>query len=431
MNVEEPALPRDTGLSRPGDVGVGSAPAMNSPLPTLIGYWDCEMRNVTANDAHREYFGTTPNDLRGRHLSELLSPSDYALAGPHMAAALEGAEQSFAPSVVVRPGGSRFIQESYIPDIVSGKVRGVYYYIRDVSAQVQAENQRDEALRLFQVAMANAPIGKAVLSESAIVLQANPALCQLLGYPANELMGSDFRRYVYRDDLASGEADLAALFDGTAKHVASERRYVRRDGTIVWVQRNAVLVKRGLGAEDVVVAQFQDIGNRRDAEAELARMVDTDALTGLSNRHALVSLVDRQTDNQADESLGVIFIDIDGFKDINDAHGHATGDEVLVQVGHRLAALVTRTMTAYRLGGDEFVVLDPGRSTAGHTADIARHLRLALTGIYDTGTTVTAIAASVGWTWGLARNLGDLLRTADADMYRHKLGQRRRDTDPR
>ncbi|CAN5617076.1 hypothetical protein BH09ACT7_BH09ACT7_53320 [soil metagenome] len=205
------------------------------------------MRNVMANDAHRQYFGITPADLRGRHISEMLSPSDYAVARPRIEAALHGVEQSFPPTPAMRPGALRYIQ--------------------------------------------------------------------------------------------------------------------------LWIQRNAVLVPRGRGAEDVVVAQFQDIGSRRHAEVELARMVDADALTGLNNRHALVSLMDSGPEENLDRSLGVIFIDIDGFKDINDAHGHAAGDEVLVQFGQRLAALLTRTMTAYRLGGDDFVVLDPNRSTSGHTAD--------------------------------------------------------------
>ena len=400
-----------------------------APLPTLIGYWDLDLRNVSANDAHRDYFGLTPAELRGRHLSEVLSPSDYALARPHVEAALQGAEQSFSPSLVAGPGAPRYTQESYIPDIVSGKVRGVYHYITDVTAQVQAEDQRDEALRLFHIAMTNAPIGNAVLSAAGQILQVNPALCDLLGYPPRELLGTSIFRYVHSDDVITGEADLAALVDGTAKHVASERRYVRRDGITVWVQRNAVLVPHGHGSEDVVVAQFQDIGNRRHAEAELARMVDTDALTGLNNRHALVSLMNRHRLEHNDDSLGVIFIDIDYFKDINDAHGHAIGDEVLVQVGQRLSALVRRNMTAYRHGGDEFVVLDPGRSTDEHTATFAGHLRAALSGTYNVGTATATITASVGWTWGSTRHISDLLRVADTEMYRDKAKQRRRSPD--
>lgn len=423
MNVEKSASSPVEDLAPP-DRSEDSPPLLHSPLPTLIGYWDRDLRNVTANDAHRDYFGIAPADLRGRHLSEVLSPSDYALARPHAEAALQGVEQSFSPSLVARSGAPRYTQESYIPDIVAGKVQGVYHYITDVTAKVQAENQRDEALRLFQVAMTNAPIGKAVLSATGRVLHANPALCNLLGCMPREVIGSSFFRYVHRDDLATSKADLAALVDGTAAHVASERRYVRRDGTTVWVQRNAVLVPRGRGSEDVVVAQFQDIGNRKQAEAEMARMADTDALTGLGNRRALVSLMDRHCGDQVDNPLGVIYIDIDGFKGINDSHGHATGDEVLVQVGQRLTALMRRNMTAYRIGGDEFVVLDPGRKDDGRTAAFAQHLRMALTGIYDTGTTATTITASVGWTWGLMRDMSDLLRVADAEMYRDKARQK-------
>jgi diguanylate cyclase (GGDEF)-like protein/PAS domain S-box-containing protein len=429
VNFDESALlPAIGGPSAPDGTEAMSAPSV-SPIPTLIGYWDRDLRNVAANDAYREYFGIPLTDLQGRHLSEVFSRSDFALTRPHLEAALQGVERLFPPALPVRSGARRYTQESYIPDIVSGKVRGAYHYITDATGQVEAEQQRDEAMRLFHLAMSNAPIGKTVLDATGHVLLVNPALCDLLGYSAREMIGSDFRRYVHSGDLATGNSDLAALVDGTAKHVASERRYVRRDGTTLWLQRDAVLVSRGYNGQDVVVAQFHDISNRRHAEAELARMADTDLLTGLRNRNALASYMDRRTGKELDDSLGVIFIDIDGFKDINDAHGHATGDAVLVQVGQRLSALLTRTMTAYRLGGDEFVVLDPGRPTGEHTANFARHLRDALTGSYDTGATLTALSASVGWTWGQAQHAGDLLRTADAEMYRHKAKYRRRRTD--
>ena len=134
-------------------------------------------------------------------------------------------------------------QASYLPDIVDGQVQGFYVQVTDVTARVEAEHARDAAQRLFEISMANAPFGKAVLTTSARTLQINPALCALLGYCAEESI-HDFRELVHPEDRRlSADACLKHLQDQSVPQVASERRYVRRDGTTIWMQRNAVLVQ--------------------------------------------------------------------------------------------------------------------------------------------------------------------------------------------
>ena len=410
------------------DSSAGRCQELASPRvlrPTLVGYWDREARNVRANDAHVDNFGLTPSDLRGRHISALFGPSGYAVARPHIEAALRGIEHSFAPTLVERDGVAWYCQESFIPDVVDGKVRGFYHQRIDVTARIEAEHARDDVVRLYEISMTNAPIAKTILDTAGFVVQVNPAMCELLGYPASEVIGTDFRRYVAPEDLESGEADLAALVSGSVKQVASERRYVQRDGTVVWMQRNAVLVPGAYGAADVVIAQFQDVSHRRRVEAELARLAVTDPLTGLRNRYALVGDVEGRRSERPDALLGVIFVDLDGFKRINDAHGHAVGDEVLGQAASRLTEVIGPSAWAYRVGGDEFVVLDPDPPTPTHTADLAQRIRVALTGIHHTSDAAVTLTASVGWTNGPTKDVDDLLHAADADMYRHKRTQER------
>lgn len=397
--------------------------------PTLIGYWDREACNVTANDALAEHVGRTAADIRGRHIGEVLGPEDYATLGPHLDAVLDGAEPFLAPESVETHGVAWHAQHSLVPNLVDGRVQGFYHQVKDVTARIEQEHARDEVIRLYQISMTNAPIGKTILDTSGFVLQVNPAMCKLLGCDAEDLVGNDFRRFVDPGNLESGEADLASLVAGTAAQVASERRYVRRDGTVVWMQRNAVLVPGAHGAADVVIAQFQDVSGRRRAEAELARLAVTDPLTGLPNRYALVDYVDTRRLELPDAPLGVIFIDLDGFKRINDVHGHAAGDAVLVHAAERVAALVGDKATAYRLGGDEFVVLAPDHPTSTHTAELAHRIRLTMSGIHNAGAAAVTLAASVGWTWGPTQHAEDLLRTADVEMYRQKGKRGRRRTD--
>lgn len=388
-------------------------------LPALVGYWDRDLRNVIANAAYVEYFGFTPQEARGCHIREILGEDVYALNLPFIEGALAGEEQLFERTLIDQHGVTRYTQASYLPDLVDGHVQGFYVQVTDVTARVEAEHARDEALRLFQIGMANAPFGEAVLTPAAQTLHINPSLCALLGYSAADLIGRDFRDLVHPDDRASGDSELNRLQDRSAAQVASERRYCRRDGTTIWMQRAAVLVPGAHGGADVIVAQFQDVTARRHAEAELARLALTDSLTGLHNRRALTKHIEQRRTADPDVAVGIVFVDLDGFKYVNDTHGHSTGDAVLVEAARRLSEVVQTPDTAYRLGGDEFVGLVLGGS-ANEVEVLANTVRTALTGGYPTTTTGVTLTASVGWTWGTTDDVEGLLRQADADMYRQK-----------
>lgn len=398
--------------------------ALLNRLPALIGYWDRDLANVFANDAYLEYFGVTPAEARGRHISEVLGEAVYQLNLPYIEGALAGREQLFERTLIDRHGVTRHTQASYLPDIVDGEVRGFCVQVTDVTARVEAEHARDDAWRLFQIGMANAPFGKVVTTASAATLHINPSLCTLLGYRAEELMGRNFLDVIHPDDRPEADWELKRLQAREVEQFASERRYVRRDGKTIWMQRTAVLVPGEHGGDDVIVAQFQDVTARRRAEAELARLALTDSLTGLHNRHALSEHADRYR-RIADVSVGVIFVDLDGFKAVNDNYGHFAGDGVLVHAARLLLEVVEAPNTAYRLGGDEFIVLVPDAPDSDLVASLAAALGNALTADYPT-TPTTRLTASVGWTWGPAEDVEVLLRQADTEMYRHKHRLRKR-----
>lgn len=135
-------------------------------LPGLLGYWDRELHNVIANDAYLEYFGMTPDEIRGRHIREVLGEAVYALNLPYIEGALAGKAQLFERTLVDTHGKTRHTQASYIPDVLDGEVRGFCVQVTDVTARVEAERARDDALRLFHIGMANAPFGEAILDAS-------------------------------------------------------------------------------------------------------------------------------------------------------------------------------------------------------------------------------------------------------------------------
>ena len=131
-------------------------------LPAMIGYWDHGSRNVIANQAYVDFFGKSPDEIRGQHIRDLLGDELYALNLPYITRALAGEEQLFERTLIDQHGVTRYTQASYVPDVVHGKVRGFYVLVTDVTARVQAERARDEAVRLFQISMRHAPLGTVV-----------------------------------------------------------------------------------------------------------------------------------------------------------------------------------------------------------------------------------------------------------------------------
>ncbi|WP_163803570.1 GGDEF domain-containing protein [Mycolicibacterium anyangense] len=390
-------------------------------LPALIGYWDRDRCNLLANRTYVEYFGQGRGEIRGMHMREILGAELYATLETYVDAVLEGNPQVFTTTLIDPLGRPRQFDASYIPDIIAGEIRGFYCHAVDITDRVEAERERDAALRLFQISMANAPFGEAVLTTSGRVLRVNPALCHLLGYRFEEMAGADYRTYVHPADVATGENEMASLLSGAVQQISSERRYVRCDGSVIWLQRTAVLAPGAeYGADDVVIAQFQDVTARRCAEAELARLAVTDHLTGLHNRHALVSRIDEHRAVAPGAPVGIVFVDLDGFKRVNDEHGHAAGDDVLAEVAQRLKSAVLQPNSVFRLGGDEFIVLAPAADETSVVAGLAQDVCTVLTGRYAVGPVDVTLSASVGWTWGPTDDLEELIRRADADMYRHK-----------
>jgi diguanylate cyclase (GGDEF)-like protein/PAS domain S-box-containing protein len=393
-------------------------------VPAMVSYWDSQQRNVVANEAFIEFFGKTPVEIRGRHLREVLGEDLYGLNRTYVEGVLAGAKQVFEHTLTDRHGGTRHVETNYIPDIVEGAVSGFYVQVTDVTARVEAERARDDAVRMLQISMDNAPIGQAIVDMSINALYVNPALCTMFGCTAEELIGVNLRSFVHPDDVAIAEADFDVLKNSAQTPVVSELRVIGRDGSTVWLQRNAVMVPGAHGAADIVIGQFQDVTARKRAEAELARQAVTDALTGLGNRQAFFDSVQKRRAAEPAASVGIVFIDLDGFKQINDTHGHGVGDAVLIQVAQRIAQIVVAPDSVYRLGGDEFVVVSTQAEAQEHVAELANRLRRALTGNYDTGAALLTLGASVGSTWGPTDDIQQLLRDADAHMYRHKARRR-------
>lgn len=391
-------------------------------LPAMVSYWDRDLRNVIANEAFVEFFGMAPAEIHGMHFRDLIGEKYFRVRQADLESVLEGEHLTFEGVFGDRDGRSRHMQTSYVPEVVDGEVKGFYVLGTDLTPRIEAERARDNALRLLQISMENAPIGQAVADMSLHALYVNPALCAMSGYTADELIGANLRDFIHPDDLEIARAEFDNMKNAPQSHFATELRMIRKDGTAAWVQRNAILVPGAHGSDDLIIGQFQDVTARKAAEAELAHLIATDPLTGLFNRQAFVDAVERHRGAEPAGSVGIVFVDLDGFKRVNDRCGHSGGDAVLIQVAQRIGQIVGEQDSVYRIGGDEFVVLST--TTEAHVADLADRLRDSLTGTYEARGVAVGLSASVGWTWGPVDDIEALLRNADAHMYTHKARRR-------
>jgi len=242
----------------------------------------------------------------------------------------------------------------------------------------------------------------------------------LLGYKPCEMIGTPITDYMHPDDLAATRASIVRVMNGHP-HYDFRNRYVRKDGGIVHILWAASWSEEAQARIGVA----RDVTALRQAEEELRFLAHHDPLTRLANRAMFNERLDSAlaTARQHDGTLGLLFLDINDFKEINDVHGHAVGDRVLCTLARRLEGCVRATDTVARMGGDEFtVLLNDCPSPVAIAEQVARILAVMAEPLGMELSGIDTPSCSIG----VARFPEDgndadmLLRHADGDMYRVK-----------
>lgn len=176
----------------------------------------------------------------------------------------------------------------------------------------------------------------------------------LLGYRADELIGTAITDYMHPDDLEATQTAIRMVMDGKP-HIDFRNRYLRKDGDVVYILWSA----RWHEEERARIGVARNVTDLVEAETALRYLAHHDPLTKLTNRSLFYDRLKTglAVAQRHQTGLALLFVDIDRFKHINDAHGHAVGDAVLCSVARRLESCVRETDTVARMGGDEFIVL--------------------------------------------------------------------------
>ena len=270
-------------------------------------------------------------------------------------------------------------------------------------------------------AFENAPIGMAVLTEDGVVITCNQAMERLIDRSAAELIGTTFRDITHPEDRPAVEQSCALMQEDGNHVVRHEARFVLDAGRTIWVSISASRVAATKDRAAHLITHIEDVTDRKLLEAELSHRALHDPLTGLANRVLLVERLHQALARHGRHARPshLFYLDLDGFKAVNDRFGHAAGDAVLTQLAERIVALLRPTDTAARLGGDEFAVLceDAGPQ---HAAAIADRLCAAAAAPFLVDGTEIRLSAAVGSCPAHLAEPAELLREADRRMYETK-----------
>jgi diguanylate cyclase (GGDEF)-like protein/PAS domain S-box-containing protein len=403
----------------------------NTPLAILMA--DAYEKVVAVNSAFEDLFGFSRDEVIDREINDLITPPERWDEASWLSRKTFSGETVAQPTVRTRKDGTAVPVQVYgVPVIQDGKVVLVYGIYVDQTERLRAEAALRESEEKFRSLAEQSLQGIFVIKHGCIVY-ANKMMAEITGYGLDELLRVDqsgLERIIHPSDRAFvvAASNGFRIGDGSVSP-QTEYRLITKSGSIKWVLQQTRTVKfdGDLGVEGVLV----DITKRKRAEEQLLQSALHDPLTGLPNRasfHDRVDLALERARGRHARPFGILFLDLDRFKLINDGFGHDVGDRLLVEIAHRLRRAVRPGDTVARLGGDEFTVLIPDIRNQEEAVSVAERVHRALSQPFQVGGQEVFTTASTGIAVSSPHydSPDEILRDADIAMYQAKADGRAR-----
>jgi diguanylate cyclase (GGDEF)-like protein/PAS domain S-box-containing protein len=396
-------------------------------VPARVAYIDRDYRFRFLNRHNEEWLSESRKELTGRRIGEVVGEARGRQLQPLMTRVLAGETVSTEQLLAQPNGEQRWESIHFAPNRdAEGNVIGIYAVHTDIHDQKRNEEALRRANWMLSSHINNTPLAVMEWDRDFRLVRWSPQAENIFGWRAEEVLGMPLTgsQLTHEADRDRVVELINQLMAGQQPRATGLNRNYRKDGETIWCEWYHSCLLDEQGRIVSILSFVQDVSSRIQAEERLQYLATRDALTGLPNR---VLLQERLTQaiaqaRRSGRRVGVVFIDLDRFKNVNDTLGHRIGDELLKRVTAALSHALRETDLLARLGGDEFMVIVEDFDDPEVLGRIAQKLQEAISQPFEVEEHDIYVTSSIGIS--VYPDDGDapeeLLKHADVAMYRSK-----------
>ena len=390
-------------------------------IDNLVQIVSADKRFLYVNKAWRDTLQYSSEEVKKLKLSDVLPPEGRVQCNLIFKRVFDGESVGEFEPVFIAKDGKRIHLRGTTNGSKDGekrqKTRGIF---RNITDSVEAEEFQRLSARIFE----NTQDGLLITTPERKISWVNQAFTKITGYHAEDVLGLDAKDFFSSEteDAGNDHHILRALAKG--KNWQGEIWGKRKNGNLYPIEVSISVVYSKLGKVKNHIYLFSDISERKNNEIQLKQMAWRDPLTKLPNRirfNQIVINAVEEGNQSANNVFAVFFLDLDGFKSVNDQYGHSTGDELLKLVARRLEGSIRQMDAVARLGGDEFGVVLHKTNEPKDVCKIAQTISDKIKAPYQIDEKEIHISTSIGISfYPDYKTLEDLINAADRAMYKAK-----------
>ncbi|HST00440.1 MAG TPA: PAS domain S-box protein, partial [Usitatibacter sp.] len=395
-------------------------------IPTPMCYVDGDDCYRYVNDAFLSYIGLPADHIVGKPVRSVLGDERWSLLRVQLARVRSGETLAVERFVRFADGRKRWMIVRLTPRFVGGRYEGYYATTSDIDEQKAVEDELRRTNTILSAHFDNTPLAVIEWDTELRIVRWSGQAEAIFGWNAAEALGRSQLgwRHVYEEDAPAVTRMIRDLVEGRERHATLRHRNYRKDGSVIWVEWHNSALRDESGRVISILSLAQDVSSRIQAEERLQYMATHDGLTGLPNSVLLHDRLEAALARarRARRRVGVMFLDLDHFKDVNDTLGHRVGDALLKELARRIRAALRQSDLLARISGDEFVVVLEDLPDEGAPERVARMILEEVRRPFQVEGNEIHVSGSLG----LAVHPEDgadaetLLKNADAAMYHAK-----------